>query len=286
MKDYDMNSSFKSLPTTLDTGLVSVLSMILSVFMIAVSLGGLLFPPVFYHAEELRDSFLPNDIVNLLVGAPGLLGSMWLARRGRLIGLLCWPGALLYVFYNYFVYLLGLPLSWVTLVYGVLVGLSACLIFTLLKSVDRSALKVRLAGAVSEGLSAGVLILFGVAFFFLALGVITEAIKNQTVLPMTEIGLAVADMILSVFLAAGGVMLFQRKPLGYASGLGLLFGASALFVGVILIVFIQPMLFGLPFVFLDVIVLTGMGLVCFIPTGLFMRGVISRERSRHGMVHR
>ena len=28
-----------------------------------------------------------------------LLVSMWLTRRGKLIGLLCWPGALFYVLY-------------------------------------------------------------------------------------------------------------------------------------------------------------------------------------------
>jgi hypothetical protein len=39
-------------------------------------------------------------IIILVLGLPILLGSLWLVRRGNLIGLLCWPGALflLYLF--------------------------------------------------------------------------------------------------------------------------------------------------------------------------------------------
>jgi hypothetical protein len=35
-----------------------------------------------------------NNVGNLVIGLAILLGAMGLARRGRLIGLLFWPGAL------------------------------------------------------------------------------------------------------------------------------------------------------------------------------------------------
>jgi hypothetical protein len=60
--------------------------------------------------------------------------------------------------------------------------------------------------------------------------------------------------------------------------MGLLFAASTLFIGVILIVLWQPVLTDAPFVLEDMIVLSGMALICFIPTGLFMRGVLSNEK--------
>ncbi|MBN2554656.1 MAG: hypothetical protein JXA97_01850 [Anaerolineales bacterium] len=42
-----------------------------------------------------------------------LLAAVLLARRGRLIGLLLWPDALLYVPYTYIIYVLAMPLkSW------------------------------------------------------------------------------------------------------------------------------------------------------------------------------
>jgi hypothetical protein len=40
------------------------------------------------------------------------------------------------------------------------------------------------------------------------------------------------------------------------------------------IVFLQPFLTDAPFALGDVIVLSIMGLVCFVPFGLFMRGVL------------
>ena len=46
-------------------------------------------------------------------------------------------------------------------------------------------------------------------------------------------------------------------------------------VGLILVVLLQPVLTNAPFVMEDLIVLSGMALIFFIPTGLFMRGVLS-----------
>ena len=92
--------------------------------MTAASLGGLLFPSAIYQTDELLRTFLANDQVNLLVGLPVLLVSLWLARRGNLVGLLSWPGALLYITYNYLAYLFGIPFGGITILYLVLTLLS------------------------------------------------------------------------------------------------------------------------------------------------------------------
>jgi len=76
-----------------------------------VSIAGLLSPDQVYPTEELQQSFVPTDVINLFIGFPILLGSMWLAHRGKLIGLSFWPGALFFVFYHYLVYIFALPLS-------------------------------------------------------------------------------------------------------------------------------------------------------------------------------
>lgn len=52
-----------------------------------------------------------NDVVTLFIGRPILLGSMWLTQRGRLLGLLLWPGALFFGLYNYTIYLFGMPFN-------------------------------------------------------------------------------------------------------------------------------------------------------------------------------
>jgi uncharacterized membrane protein YidH (DUF202 family) len=276
MKHPSNTLSFHPLPVTRDLTRDYVLSLIVALSVIAASLGGLMFPAALYPADALRQAFLPNDLINLLFGVPILLASMWLARRGRLVGLLCWPGALLYTFYNYIAYIIGMPGSLVTLAYIVPVLLSAYLVFVLVRSIDWEAVKKQLAGAVPEKLSGGVLFTFGVAFSVLAVGVISSAGTNHSSVQKTDLGVAIADVALSVILCVGGVLLFQRKPLGYASGLGLLFTASALFIGIILIVLIKPVLTDAPFVMEDLIILAGMGLVCFIPFLLFLRGVASK----------
>jgi hypothetical protein len=60
--------------------------------------------------------------------------------------------------------------------------------------------------------------------------------------------------------------------------LGLLIAASLLFVGLMLFLIIQPILMDLPFNLFDVVVILVMGLICFIPTGLFWRGVVVQNQ--------
>ncbi len=99
------------LPVTRDLRLIYELSLAVALLMTGASTAGLLYPERLYPTEDLLQSSVPNDVVNLVVGLPLLLGSMWLTRRGRLIGLLLWPGALLYMIYNTIAYVAELPTS-------------------------------------------------------------------------------------------------------------------------------------------------------------------------------
>jgi hypothetical protein len=68
--------------------------------------------------------------------------------------------------------------------------------------------------------------------------------------------------------------LLRQQALGYVGGTGLLFLGSMLFVGLILFLLLQPLLTDAQFVLTDIIVTFVMGLICFIPFGFFLRGVI------------
>jgi hypothetical protein len=255
-----------------------ILSLTIGFCMAGASLAGLLFQSRIYATEELRHSFLANEVVNLFIGLPVLLGSMWLLRRGHLVGLLLWPGALLYILYNYIAYFIGVPFGWISVVYLVLVLLSAYLLVDLLRAIDQDAVKQQLAGVVAEKLSGAVLVGLGALFILRALGIIVTTSLNQMTLPKAEIGVLVADMVLSAIWMAGGVLLLLRKPLGYTSGLGLLFSGSMLFIALIAFLLLGPALTGLPLALTDVIVVVVMGMVCFIPFFLFLRGVLSKEK--------
>jgi hypothetical protein len=172
-------------PITRSLKLAYILSLIIVLLMGSFSLSGLLFQSLVYPNEALRQSFVSNDVVNLCIVLPILLGSLALTRRGRLIGLLFWPAALFCVTYNYIAYLLITP-AWVI----------------------------------------------------------------------------------------GGVLLWRHKALGYVTGAGLLFQASMLFVGLLIYFIFQPLLAKVPFPAQDFAVIFGMGLVCFIPFGLFLHGLL------------
>lgn len=50
-----------------------------------------------------------------------------------------------------------------------------------------------------------------------------------------------------------------------------------LFIGLIIFLLLQPFLTAAPFALVDVLVIFALGLICFIPFGLFVRDVVSKR---------
>lgn len=270
---------YTSLPIRRNLALIYALSFIIAMLMAAASVTGLLYRSVLYPTDDLLQSFVPNDVVNLFVGLPILLGSMWLARRGKLIGLLVWPGALFFVLYNYLVYVFAMPLNVAFLLDLTLVTLSVYTIIGLIASIDGKAVQQRLIGSVSERIAGAILAGLGLLFFLRVIGVIINALTSQTPIAETELALHVSDFLITPAWVIGGVLLWRRKEFGYVTGLGLLFQASMLFIGLIIFLLLRPFLTAAPFVPVDVVVIFILGLICFIPFALFVRGVVSGRSS-------
>jgi len=264
-----------ALPLRRDLTLVYAASVMVAVLMAAASIAGLLARSTIYPTDALLDSFLPNDVANLLIGLPILLVSMWLTRRGSLAGLLLWMGAVFFVLYGYLVYVLAMPLNALFVIYPALVLLSSYSLIGLVTSVDGRVIQQRLAAAVPERLAGGVLSGLGMLFFVQATVAMVGALLSEEPVVQTELALHIADCMISPVWVIGGVLLWRRKEFGYVAGLGLLFQASMLFVGLIIVLLLQPFLTATPFSLVDVVVVCVMGLICFIPLGLFLRGVIS-----------
>lgn len=256
---------------------IYALSVLVAALLAAASVAGLVFRASAYPADEFVRSFVPNDVVNLAIGLPILLGSMWLARSGRLIGLLCWPGALFFVLYNYIGYVFALPLTAASLLHLALVASSAYTLIGLVAAIDGDAVRQRLAGAVPERLAGGILAGLGLLFFLRVIGVIAGALAGQAAVTEAERAVQTADFLTTPAWVIGGILLWRRKELGYVAGLGLLFQASMLFVALIAFLLLQPLLTTAPFAPTDVLVIFVMGLICFIPFALFVRGVAARR---------
>jgi hypothetical protein len=261
--------SKKSYPITCDLKTVETLSITIAVIMAAASLSALFFPDAFYNSEEVRESMLTNDVVNLLIGVPAIVFSLLLSRRKRLLGLLFWPGALLYVTYNSLAAVVAFPSLLLFIFHLALTALSIVALILLLPRINMPVVKKRLTGSVPERFAGATLALFGVAFFALALSIFFGGEAGRS-----EIATATADLVIAPAWAICGIQLLRRKPLGYSLGAGMLFHAATLFVGLLIYFFLQPLVAGVPFPLEDFIAIIPMALLCFVPFGLFVRGII------------
>ena len=266
-----------SLPISRDLTLIYALSFIIAILMAAASAVGLMYRATIYPTDELLRTFVSNDVVNLFIGLPTLLGSIWLARRGKLIGLLCWPGALFFVLYNYIGYIFAMPLNVAFLLHLALVTLSVYTIVGLVASIDGKAVQQRLSGAVPERVAGAILAGLGLLFFLRVIGVLVNVLTSGTLIAETELAVHTADFLITPAWVIGGILLWRRKEFGYVTGLGLLFQASMLFIALLVFLLLQPFLTTAPFAAADVVVIFTMGLICFIPFALFVRGVVTKR---------
>jgi hypothetical protein len=121
------------------------------------------------------------------------------------------------------------------------------------------------------------LIVLGGMFVLRAAAILAPALSGGAALPDSELSVLVADVLLSPAWVIGGVLLWQRKALGFVGGIGLLFQASTLFAGVIVFVLLQPLMTDAPFDMEAVIVLLAMAIPCWVPFGLFLRGIVNSD---------
>jgi hypothetical protein len=265
------------LPVTRGLTLVYVLSLAVAILMAGVCLTGIISPSVVYPSEELRGSYLPGDVVHLIIGLPALVGSMWLTRRGKLVGLLLWPGALFYAVYDYLARLFDVPFGVVYLPYLTIFTLSAYSTIALVASTDAGAVGQRLEGVVPNRLAGGVLAGLAIVFALRAVAVMAGTLMGDTPGAPPDLAVLIADFFVNVGWLFGGILLWRRDRLGYVTGLGLLFQGSTLFVGVILFLIIQALITAAPLVWVDIAVLVVLALPVLIPFVLYLRGVGSSQ---------
>lgn len=267
-----------TLPVKKDISSFYTLSLVLALLLAGASLAGLLFQVSLYPDEALRQSSVATDVVNLLIVLPVLLCSMALARRGRLIGLLFWPGALFIVTYHYLAYAAAMSSIWQFAVYLALALLSIFIIYNLLSSLDSVSIQNQLSGRVPERFAGGVLIGFGILFLLWRGGLVVQSLIGSAVLSKPEFATAIADVLLAPVWVIVGASLWRKQAFGYVSGPGLLFQFNMLFIGLYVYFALQSIVAGIPFPIGDFAAVFVMGLACLIPFILFVRGILGAQR--------
>ena len=265
--------AFANLPVKKNLSQTFRLSLLLFALISAASAAGLYWSDSIYSTDELMHSFLPNDVINLLVILPAVLLSMWFALRGKLLGLLFWPGALLAVCYNYMIYLFSFPPGGVTLMYFVIVAVSAVSITLLFSSLDNDILSQQLEGVMPTRLVGGVLIGFGAAFLLRAVSILGNYLFLQAQIPQTDFALNTSDITLSGVWILGGLLVWKRKRAGYAAGMAMLMQANILFLGLLLLMLVKPALTNTSFIMVDFFIILIMELIFAIPFILLSRKV-------------
>ena len=198
-------STFKK--ETAKITLAYLLSLLIAVLMAAASWLGLLNPDAIYPSEALRQSFFANDVVNLVMGFPALLIALWLTWRGKLAGLLFWPGALMFVLYNYLAYVFSMPPGWYYLLLLTIVTLSGYTLIGLVPSFDLDRIQDRLEGAIPVRLTGILLVVFGAFVFLRVFSVIAGFVSDPGSVAPTDLAILPADFMISPAWIIGGVLL-------------------------------------------------------------------------------
>jgi hypothetical protein len=254
-----------------DITLVYLISGIVASIMCVVSVAGILFGNDIYPTSQVSSN-IGTDTLNLVVTLPTLLTAMWFARRGSLIGLLIWPGALFYILYVYTFYILGVPFNLLFLPYIVLVTLSGYTIIGLVASIDGEAVRQRLGGKVPERITAGMFLLISILFLVVDVVLIVNALTSHASVSSTSYASWVTDFTVQLpALLIAGVLLWRREALGYVAAPGLLFQGAVLNAGFALVLVIQALFtassINVPFVALVFVI----GAISFILLTFFVR---------------
>lgn len=254
-----------------------LLSLAVALLVTLTAVAGILYRNHIYSTDVLLHTMVLNDIMNLALGLPLLLISMWLTKRGKLIGLLCWPGALFYMLYVYIPYVLIVPFGPLFLPYLLIVSLSASTMIAVVASINIEEVSKQLAGSVPARTSGG--ILSGLALFIIVRQtiLIVTALINKTPVANDDVVVWIDDLMVACpALLVSGILLWRRKPFGYMSGAGLLLAYGVLALGVIPVMAVQAQYKGTALDPADVIVFAVMALICFVPFGFFVKGAVEK----------
>lgn len=267
------------LPIARGLSLAYAVSLAVALLVAFAAITSLLFRTTIYPTDELVLAYLPVDGFHLVVGLPILLGSMWLARRGNLVGLLCWPGALLYVLYSYITNVLGVPFGVLFLPYLLLVALSAYGLIGLLASIDGETVRRRLASVVPAKLAAGALIGLTGLFLVINVGNIVTATTSQPASTPDLVPVWIADFVTVIpTCLVGGFLLWRREALGYVAGAALLLQYSLLLLGLAVVLAYPALYDARPIDVSGVVTMLVCGLICLILLALFVRGLLPGPR--------
>ncbi|MBG6226282.1 disulfide bond formation protein DsbB [Arthrobacter sp. CAN_A2] len=213
-----------------------LLSVAVAALVLASSLMGLTVRGVYQEAPSVVAMYRGLDAVNLAVAVPGLLGSLWLARRGSLRGWILWTGTLAYTLYTFTLYVFGLGFSTAFLLHVAILALAVYALALALAGRDREGFARRFRHRLPARAAASILGLLGLGLggiwtYYASRFALTGTVPPDGLIVQPVAGLHLsyaADLVLIVpaYLLAA-VQLWRQSPWGYLLG-GTLLASGAL----------------------------------------------------------
>jgi hypothetical protein len=222
-----------SLPLRAPLDLVSrITAVLVGLLAVAAATGLALGPRGWYDPDPAtQPAFLGQDVATLVLGLPLLFWSSRAARAGSVRGLVCWAGALFYVAYSYYFFVIGGRFSPLFPVYLTLVSLGTYGALAVVFSIDHEQLARRFDRATPVRLVSGYLGATSVLFAGLWLAMIGSALARGVALTGVQRAVIAVDaIVLLPLLFYAGVALWRRAPIGYALAGLLLVKAAATFL--------------------------------------------------------
>jgi hypothetical protein len=267
------------LPITRDLTLAYALSLVIALLTCLAALVGLLAGSHIYPAAQLSGN-TGTDALTLVLDLPLLLGSMWLARLGSLVGLLCWPGALFYLVYIYTFYLFAVPFNALFLPYALLVTLSAYTLMYLIASMRSGLIRERLGARVPARTIGGALVAIALLFTVVDTIMIGAALTSSAAVDATTHASWIVDFVIELpALLLAGMLLWRRQALGYVTAPWLLLQGALLNAGYAVVLALQAIVgaanINAPFVAIVFVI----GALSFTLLAFFVRGAASEQAS-------
>jgi hypothetical protein len=206
------------LPLAGDISFVFGLTWLIAALLVVSSMKGLVYGwRGWYDPEPAAvPALLGQDMVTLLIAVPFLVESARRTRRGSTRALLCWMGALLYVAYFYYFYVVGIRLDAFFPVHVALVSMSMYGLLALFFALDLRELKARFDERTPVRLIGGFLIVSALVFAGMWLSLTASAISAGRELDqVSRLVIAVDGVVLLPLTFFGGVWLWRRVPIGY-----------------------------------------------------------------------
>lgn len=252
------------------------LSWVIALLLAATALVGGLYPAVVYPTEALRRDLGSLDLVNAGLALPILLACLWLVHRGSLLGLLCWPGALFFVLYSSLIYVFALPPNVGFLMHLGLVTLCVYTVIGLIASIDQAAVRRKLSGAVPVRIIGAALAGQGLLMVVWISGSIVGTLTGRLLVAEATLANHFTDVLITPAWIMGGLLIWRRHALGYATALALLLHGSLFIIAALVLLVLRFPLSAAPTALVNLGVYLAGGLVCFVPFALYARGVTRR----------